>query len=1043
MDRLNFPDIWSKHVGAVSKGIADLLNGWAPALHSLFFGALLTAAPIEGARAGGLGESFLTNTWSFDGSREAGHVGSANLKGHSYGQQHNVYATASLSKNLKTAIVTNVAVKVSDAGQSSQGPSAIRERIPVPEEAKVLFEEGNPVSAVGRIYKLDDQCDPQPDACIDLWLFAVRAELHTLRSRGMANYKDAGPARRLLELLEKNPNRDKSELAAAHLAIGYTQVEHGSLTAGEQHLRQYFELTESFKAGETNNFLSQDDFRLACLGLAKALASQGKFTAAFPFLEIVGDRDRIRPQSLGFDELMDEAMSFSLIPRELLPTGIDDADLYFEAARKKLPQRPNPSLTRLQIYEDGIVLKDYHQLSRFYSELGVHRVRREQFADAIQSLDTARSLPVTTGRRQIRVDIALATALLAEGKRTDEAEKLFAESSNLIEDSWLAKGDHALFALRSIYGRYLLHVKKDPSTAFRELEATESVMFARAEGTDNFEDLARTYRQARSSTADIVDALWQLGGITPDEKRLADEFPEAGKHNGWQPFVFAQGLTNYADSAATLARLTAVRHASDRSPSVKACAAKLARKERLERDLHDLSQAKAPQGVALSAIKLWLAVQSQMDALEVKIKSEDPEFFGRRRMVPMIPSEVQHVLKADEALLLVVTGERHTTTFVVTREELGWSRSELGEAELATRVSALRDQLEVDVGSSRGLVREGKDGSAFDADAAHQLYKAILEPVRQKLNGKKVVFVTANGPLSSLPLGALVDSPPTGGETPQYLIDKFAFAILPAVSTLRMMRCPADAPGTDECAPAGRPVHHLSLAAVGAPTLSGAPGVSRSTPFDTAYSGVRANPDFLRKLPYLPGTKRELEQLKTQFPTNSVITLGDQASEAFVRTNPDITTARYVVFSTHGLLANQSGRGGEPGLVFTPPAQGAASEADDGLLTTSEAAQMTLSADFLVLSACNTAAASGQFGGESLSGLARAFLGAGARSLLVSHWQVDDAASAALIGRTFAFAEGGSNKAVALQKAVLEHKQQKNWSSPAFWAPFVFVGTGD
>ena len=104
-----------------------------------------------------------------------------------------------------------------------------------------------------------------------------------------------------------------------------------------------------------------------------------------------------------------------------------------------------------------------------------------------------------------------------------------------------------------------------------------------------------------------------------------------------------------------------------------------------------------------------------------------------------------------------------------------------------------------------------------------------------------------------------------------------------------------------------------------------------------------------------------------------------------------------VHFATHGLLAGETAlfakNKAEPALLLTPPAE--ASEEDNGLLTASEVAQLNLNADWVVMSACNTAAGSTD-GAEALSGLARAFFYAGARSLLVSHWYVDSEAAVAI-----------------------------------------------
>jgi CHAT domain-containing protein len=86
----------------------------------------------------------------------------------------------------------------------------------------------------------------------------------------------------------------------------------------------------------------------------------------------------------------------------------------------------------------------------------------------------------------------------------------------------------------------------------------------------------------------------------------------------------------------------------------------------------------------------------------------------------------------------------------------------------------------------------------------------------------------------------------------------------------------------------------------------------------------------------------------------------------------------------------------EPGLILSPPAR--ATEADDGYLSASEVAQLKLDADWVLLSACNTAAPDGTPGAEGLSGLAKAFFYAGARSLLVSHWAVVSDATVRLKG---------------------------------------------
>ena len=102
-----------------------------------------------------------------------------------------------------------------------------------------------------------------------------------------------------------------------------------------------------------------------------------------------------------------------------------------------------------------------------------------------------------------------------------------------------------------------------------------------------------------------------------------------------------------------------------------------------------------------------------------------------------------------------------------------------------------------------------------------------------------------------------------------------------------------------------------------------------------------------------------------------------------------------------------------------------------------------MNADWVILSACNTASADGN-GGQGLSGLARAFFYAGSRTLLVSHWPVASDATTALTSAMFEAANDNpdAGKAAALQSAMLSLADNDNTAHPALWAPFVIVGEG-
>jgi CHAT domain-containing protein len=375
-----------------------------------------------------------------------------------------------------------------------------------------------------------------------------------------------------------------------------------------------------------------------------------------------------------------------------------------------------------------------------------------------------------------------------------------------------------------------------------------------------------------------------------------------------------------------------------------------------------------------------------------------------------------------------------------------------------TSAGTMRGGQEVDP-----ILFSGPQATPFDRATAHHLYAELVRPVEAAFEGKATLISVVTGALTSLPLSVLATGAPVGADTASdalaatpWLIDRYALATLPSVSSLEALRChlvadPAlRSPG---CPPrpgaAARPEAargaRLELAAFGAPLLTGAPrDATRGAPAadDVMGQGRLADVGKLRALPSLPGSKLELETLKVRYP-GALVRIGSEATEYAVRADDAdaLSRARFVVFSTHGLMAGSAAA--EPGLVMTPPEE--ASEADDGYLSASEAAQLRLNAEFVVLSACNTAASDGRPGGEGLSGLARAFFYAGARSVMVSHWEVSDAATTTLITSTFADLDARRAgdpgvRARALQAGIRAVRAERRWAHPAYWAAFTLVG---
>ncbi len=411
---------------------------------------------------------------------------------------------------------------------------------------------------------------------------------------------------------------------------------------------------------------------------------------------------------------------------------------------------------------------------------------------------------------------------------------------------------------------------------------------------------------------------------------------------------------------------------------------------------------------------------TELDAVHAQIGRDFPDFKARYRSDPVSWHDMRDLLSTREAAVLIHSSADATDIFVVDRERLHWRRVDLGAAALSKKVRALRAGLDPTGGARSAQPLALKtDTTGFDRAAAHALYLTLFSDLEPVLADKELLVVV-NGPLAALPLSVLVTAPPEQGDgrTP-WLIRRNAISVLPSLAMLRLR-----ALAQTERRAAG-------FVGFGDPVFS--PGGSARTP------GLLAN------LAPLPGTRREVEAIGAIFePAERAIYLGGAASETAVR-RAALTGQQVIAFATHGLVAGELGRDSEPGLAFSAPAPTAAG--DDGFLSASEAATLTLDADWLLLSACNTAASDGNPDSQGYSGLARAFLFAGARAILVSHWPVRDDAAPLITVEAINWRRENpqASPARALQHALLamiDDPARPDHADPAVWAPFVVFSGG-
>lgn len=525
-----------------------------------------------------------------------------------------------------------------------------------------------------------------------------------------------------------------------------------------------------------------------------------------------------------------------------------------------------------------------------------------------------------------------------------------------------------------------------------------------------------------------------------------------------------QAMTDPASQS--IARMAARRYAESASVGLGALVEERERQEQLwsgnaqafAASFSDTSDGVAARRAVLDRERASIAARTS--AIDAELRQKFPDYFSFVRPAPLALADAQHLLAKDEALLMLVPGRFGTHVFALSRDKAAWIRAELD----STRVDAAVERLRWDAGANvpPSFAQEFEDlpvpsgPPAFDRTTAFMLYQKLIAPVLPVLQGKTLLHIVAGGPLAGIPFSILVSAPPTGADNDPvalrntaWLADRFALVHVPSIRSFELVRGVQNAASTKPAAFLG----------IGDPALDGVAakrGLQRGAPYQdaarilstgvTRSSGVIANVAKLRQLARLPGTAVELRAMGTALraPPDSLL-LGAKAIESTLRSS-DLTGASIIAFATHGLTAGEIWGYAEPGLVLTPPQH--ASDQDDGYLAASEISALRLRADWVILSACNTAAGDTS-DSHGLGSLARAFLFAGVQNLLASHWPVSDEVAPRLTVRTLELQNGGMPRAKALQVAMREIRtdtahdmNQESWAHPFYWAPFVLIGDG-
>ncbi len=418
--------------------------------------------------------------------------------------------------------------------------------------------------------------------------------------------------------------------------------------------------------------------------------------------------------------------------------------------------------------------------------------------------------------------------------------------------------------------------------------------------------------------------------------------------------------------------------------------------------------------------------------LDAQLHDRFPTYADATSQQPEPLPALQKLLRPGEVLVSYLVAPLGSYAWVVRPDGADLVRLAVGWDQLDQVVHLLRRGLDPSL-----MPFDQRDQlPVYDAKLAFELQKKIFAPIVPALRGSTHVLIVADGPLQSLPLSVLVGAePPAKLVQPidyrqvDWLARHYAFAVLPSVNSLRALRTFVKPTAARE------PFLGLGAPHLGRPRLRNRAAI--------VLKGEAIDVDLVNQLNPLPETADELREIAASLkaPADDVI-LSDEATRPHLRAL-DLANYRVVAFATHGLVTGELNGLTEPALVLTPN-QG--TDPDDGLLRASEIAQLHFDADWVVLSACNTAAPSGDATTESLSGLARAFFYAGSRSILVSHWPVNSGASVQLTTATVeaVIKDPQLGKADALEHAMVALMDTGNplYAHPMMWAPFVVVGEG-
>ncbi len=354
--------------------------------------------------------------------------------------------------------------------------------------------------------------------------------------------------------------------------------------------------------------------------------------------------------------------------------------------------------------------------------------------------------------------------------------------------------------------------------------------------------------------------------------------------------------------------------------------------------------------------------------------------------------QVQGSLDASTLLLEYVAAEPRSYCLVISR-----TQSQIvplaGKARISTLVTAYRKA----IAAKRPGRKEGTE-----------LYNVLLQPI-PKVQQEKVLIIVRDGPLYFVPFDSLVD--PAG----RYVVQSHTVAYAPSATAYTLLARQQEAPYK---------FHHQLLAVGGVPYNSvELKRISLVTGIDASDTST------------IPGSKHEVLAAAAAINNpDDTLLVGSKATK-YSFEHESLAQYRLIHLSVHG-FANPAQPARSALVLLSDPAA-----RDDGILDASEIVQLRIKANLVTLSACDTDVGTVE-GEEGISTIARAFLLAGAKSVISTLWSIDDAYSYALMKLFYTHLASGVPAATALAEAKRDMLQ--TWgtrSVPYYWAGFIYEGS--